>query len=124
MSVIDPADALTHAFLRKANDEGTAALVVYGVRDVTGKPAIRVASNVEKKRADGILNFLQGVTTDEAVIAAAKALAAYDTDGDVDVDEQWGSFPNDIREDYLRAARVALEAAKKHSGRTLNMVKV
>ena len=122
--MIDPADALVQSFLRKAREEGTSALAVYGARDARGKPVVRVASNVDKTKADGILNFLQGVTPDEAVVAAAKALAAYDTDGDVEIEEQWGSFPDDIREDYLRAARVALEAAKKHSGRTLNIVQV
>jgi len=121
-SAVSP-DDLVQGFLRAAKRQGTGALTIYTVND-GGRTLVRIASNSDDAGTKAVLSFLTKMD-DKAVEAAAAALHAsmMGAVGDTKAaqDELWAEASPDTQRAFRTHARVALQAAREHAGKTLNV---
>lgn len=105
-------DVLVQSFLRRAAEDGTAALVMYAFADSQGQPVMRMASNRDDATTRNFLAWATGADA-RVVLTVARALAAADG-------LDWTALDEDKRAEYERVAGVAIEAASAAQPRTLN----
>lgn len=110
-------DPLVQSFLKEARRAGSAALVAYSATGDDGQGVMRIASNVEEARTQGLWNWLTRLDA-RAVEAGAKALYAARVEDDV----PWSELPEDARAMLVAHATAVLNGAKSTQGRTLNIV--
>lgn len=125
-------DSLVQSFAKEARKAGVAVLVAYGFTE-DGKPILRVTSNVDSARAQGMWNFLTRV--DERGAEAAAKVLAFATRGErplealneenpqpQEPDAYWVWISEAWRQEFLLKAKLVITAAKAHQGKTLNII--
>lgn len=110
-----PPDALAQSYLRRANADGTGALVIYAYNDPSGRSVIHLASNRDDKTTQAFLGWVTKID-DRIAETAARALATADN-------LKWDGLTEVEQHNYARVARVALEAARVEQPKTLNIIK-
>jgi hypothetical protein len=125
-------DDLVMSFMKEARKAGFAVLVAYGLTE-DGKPVLRIASNVEEARAQGLWNWLTRVD-ERGLDAGAKALAFAERGSrplealreedpqPQEADAYWAWIHEALRQEYRVKIKLVLDAAKSQQGRTLNII--
>lgn len=109
-----PPEALAQSYLRQADKDGTAAVVLLAFTDADGKQTSKMLSNRPPDATQKFLTWVQKAD-DRTIEAAAKALAAYNNLG-------WDTLTEAKRHNFKETARVVLSSGVQSQTKKIDII--